>query len=216
MKQILALVLAVVLCMTALTGCSRDMKDKNQTQNQTTTPPTSQETTPPVSDTTPTTPEPEKENPNNPMDNITEDMKDAALKAETTLEDIIMNLGEEMGITMPTKLDETTLKDTFGIEPEWVEEYYGEYAAANTSADHLLAFKVKESHIEDVKKALEARREAIVQGFEESLVSELDKARNATIVEKGNYIFFVIAGDANADLDKEVNKAKDIIESYFE
>ncbi len=214
MKQILALLLAAVMAMSLLTGCRMNNKDNNQ---PTTPPATQTPSTPPAAENpTPTPNEPEKENPAAPTDNMMDDMKDAVLKAETTLEDIIMNLGEDLGITMPTKLDETTLKDTFGIDPEWVEEYYGEYAAANTSADHLLAFKVKKGHMEEVRKALETRREAIIQGFEESLVAELDKARNATIVEKGDYLFFVIAGDAGADLDKEVNKAQEIIESYFE
>ncbi len=215
MKQILALLLAAVMTMSVLTGCSMNDTDKNQT----TTPPANEQTTPPVTEETKPSETPngtDKENPESVPDNMLDDMKEGVLKAETTLEDIIMKLGETMGITMPTKLDETTLKDTFGIDPSWVEEYYGEYAAANTSADHLLAFKVKDGHMEDVRKALEARREAIIQGFEESLVAELDKARNATIVEKGNYLFFVIAGNASGDLDKEVNRAQELIESYFE
>lgn len=211
MKQFLAFLLAAVMCMSILTGCGR-----NKTNDmQETTPPVTEEPTPSV----PSTPEDpstdasdEKENP----ESIPDTMSGMMLKANTTLEDIIMKLGEDLGISMPTKVDDSTLKDVFGIDPEWIEEYYGEYSAANTSADHLLAFKVKEGHVEDVKKALEARREAIIQGFEESLLEQLEKARNATIVEKGNYVFFVIAGDVQNDADKEANKAQDIIDSFFE
>ena len=154
---------------------------------------------------------------NNPsMNNSSNSTENNTLKNDATLESIVMKLGEELGINMPKKLDEETLKNTFDIQPEWVEEYYGEYSAANTSADHLLAFKVKEGHIEDVRKALEQRRDSIIKGFENSLLKELEKARNATIVEKGNYLFFVIAGDSGENADKDVNRAKEIIESYFE
>ena len=213
MKQILALLLAIVMCVTMLTGCRRTNMDKN---NQT--------TTPPMTENTPsTTPEQTKPDDNttgddkkDPMDMMDDMMTGNKLKADATLEDIVMELGTKLGITMPTKLDETNLKDVFGIEPDWVDEYYGEYSAANTSADHLLAFKVKKDHIDDVKKALEERRTAITDGFEQSLLEELEKARNATIVEKGEYLFFVIAGDVQNGADKEVNKAKEIIDSYFE
>ncbi len=224
MKRILAILLSAVMCMTVLTGCRRNNMDNN---NQNTTPPTTDQNNSMVPDAM----EPDqntnqenssnsgndgsedKENPGAPSDAMSSGDK---LKADATLEDIVMELGAKLGITMPTKLDNSNLKDVFGIEPEWVEEYYGEYAAANTSADHLLAFKVKKGHIEDVKKALEERRTAITTGFEQSLLEELEKARNATIVEKGNYLFFVIAGDVQNAADKEVNRAKEIIDSYFE
>lgn len=228
MKQILAFLLAAVMCMSMLTACGRN----KVTNDNTTTPSTKEETIPDkvgnaveegVNDVV--------EGTENVIDDVTGNNKDNnnnnnnsnnngtngdRLRADATLEEIVMKLGEELGITMPTKLDEATLKDVFAINPEWVEEYYGEYSAANTSADHLLAFKVKEGHVDDVKKALEERRDAIVQGFEEGLMEQLEKARNATIVEKGNYLFFVIAGDVQNGADKEVNRAKEIIDSYFE
>lgn len=210
MKQILALLLAAVMCMSLMTGCRRN-NNSNNDQNATpdmeeSVPPA---TMPPESEEENKADNSEKENPDSPIGNMT-------LKAQTTLEDIVMKLGEELGISMPTRLDDASLKETFGIEPEWIEEYYGEFSAANTSADHLLAFKVREKHMEDVRNALESRRDAIVKGFEASLTEEMDKARNATIVEKGPYLFFVIAGDMGAEMDKEVNRAQEIIDSYFE
>ncbi len=214
MKQFLALLLATVMSMSLLTGCRRNDNNSSNNNDQNATPPTNEETVPPQ--TTPSEDEAENGKPETDNANPDSSIGGMTLKAESTLEDIVMKLGEEMGISMPTKLDDASLKETFGIEPEWIEEYYGEFSAANTSADHLLAFKAKEDHIEDVKKALEARRDAIAKGFEASLTEEMDKARNATIVEKGPYLFFVIAGDANADMDKEVNRAQEIIDSYFE
>lgn len=229
MKQILAFLLAAVMCMSMLTACGRN----KVTNDNTTTPSTNGENLPNqvgnaveegVNDVVEGTENviddmtgnKNNNNNNNSSNNGTNGTNGDRLRAGATLEEIVMKLGEELGITMPTKLDKATLNDVFAINPEWVEEYYGEYSAANTSADHLLAFKVKEGHVEDVKKALEERRNAIVQGFEEGLLEQLEKARNATIVEKGNYLFFVIAGDVQNGADKEVNRAKEIIDSYFE
>lgn len=45
---------------------------------------------------------------------------------------------------------------------------------------------------------------------------QLDKARNATIVQRGNYVFFVIAGDMLAEADQETNRAQELIDSFFE
>lgn len=213
MKQILALLLAVVMCMTMLTGCRRNNMDNN---NQTTPPAENNNSVMPDQTKPEENMKPDNSDKENPGEVMGDMMTGDKLKADATLEDIVMELGTKLGITMPTKLDDANLKDVFGIQPEWVDEYYGEYSAANTSADHLLAFKVKKDHVDDVKKALEERRTAIITGFEQSLLEELEKARNATIVEKGDYLFFVIAGDANNAADKEVNRAKEIIDSYFE
>lgn len=228
MKQILALLLAAVMSLTLFTACGKKQMDNNQNS----TPPANQNPSNSImdevenmtdemmgsgSDTNSENSNSNEQN-NSSMNNGSDNnsMEKNKLKSDATLESIVMKLGEELGINMPKKLDEETLKNVFAIQPEWVEEYYGEYSAANTSADHLLAFKVKEGHIEDVKKALEQRRESIIKGFENSLLKELEKARNSTIVEKGNYLFFVIAGDSAEQSDKDVNRAKEIIESYFE
>ena len=214
MKQILALLLAAVMCMSLLTGCRRN--NTSNKNNTTTTPNTENSVTDRVEDTV----EEGVDDLKNGVENVTDDVANAVtghnLRADATLEEIVMKLGEELGINMPQKMDEAHLRDVLGIQPEWVEEYYGEYSAANTSADHLMAFKVKSGHVNEVKEALDKRREAIANSFEESLLQEQEKARNATIVEKGDYLFFIIAGDVTNESDKEVNRAREIIDSYFE
>lgn len=205
MKKLFALVLAMALSFTALTGCGRNNNDKNNN------------TTPPSATT------PDKENPNMPPENnpekkdetLGEKVEDVVLSAGATLEDIVVKLGEEMGIAMPQKLDDETLKDVFNIDPADIEEYYGEYSVVNTSSDHIIAVKVKEGRMDDVKKAFEERRDSVVKDFEQYLPDQLEKAKNASIIEKGPYLFFVIAGDAEKGIDKEVTRIKEIIEGYF-
>lgn len=139
-----------------------------------------------------------------------------AIVAGTKMEDIVMKLGEDLGISMPEKLDEKTLKDIMGINEDDVEEYYGEYSTVNTSSDHIIGVKVKEGKIDTVKKALEERKATVVKNFEQYLPDQLEKAKSGKIVERGNYLFLVIAGDTTKGMDKEIKRAEEIIDSYFQ
>ena len=132
------------------------------------------------------------------------------------LQDVIMQLGEELGITMPEKLDESSLKEVFGVDPADIEEYYGEYSAVNTSADHIIGLKVKDGKVDAVRQALEARKEEIVKNFEEYLPDQYEKAQAGQIIQKGNYLFLVIAGDSEKGYDSEMDRAQKIVNGYFE
>lgn len=203
MKNLLALLLAAALCASALTACGR----KKDNSNMTPAPPATEDKKPdddaekPGKDT-------------NPMPDMNSD-SNVVLKEGTKLEDIILKLGEELGIAMPRKLDDDTLKNVFGINPEDLEEYYGEYSVVDTSADHLFVFKVKDGKKDAVIKALEDRKAAVVKNFEQNLPDQLEKAQNAQIIEKGPYVFFIIAGDSEKGIDKEMERAQEIIDRYF-
>lgn len=138
------------------------------------------------------------------------------MAAGSRLQDVIMQLGEELGITMPEKLDESSLKEVFGVDPADIEEYYGEYSAVNTSADHIIGLKVKDGKVDAVRQALEARKEEIVKNFEEYLPDQYEKAQAGQIIQKGNYLFLVIAGDSEKGYDSEMGRAQKIVNGYFE
>ncbi|WP_296628372.1 DUF4358 domain-containing protein [uncultured Negativibacillus sp.] len=138
------------------------------------------------------------------------------MAAGSRLQDVIMQLGEELGITMPEKLDESSLKEVFGVDPADIEEYYGEYSAVNTSADHIIGLKVKDGKVDAVRQALEARKEEIVKNFEEYLPDQYEKAQAGQIIQKGNYLFLVIAGDSEKGYDSEMDRAQKIVNGYFE
>ncbi len=137
------------------------------------------------------------------------------MAAGSRIQDVVMDIGEALGITMPNKLDETSLKDVFGLDPADIEEYYGEYSAVNTSADHIIGVKVKDGKVDKVRKALESRKEEVLKNFEEYLPDQYDKAQAGKIIEKGNYLFLVIAGDSNRGYDNEINRAEEIVGGYF-
>lgn len=138
------------------------------------------------------------------------------MAAGSRLQDVIMQLGEELGITMPEKMDESSLKEVFGVDPADIEEYYGEYSAVNTSADHIIGLKVKDGKVDAVRQALEARKEEIVKNFEEYLPDQYEKAQAGQIIQKGNYLFLVIAGDSEKGYDSEMDRAQKIVNGYFE
>lgn len=138
------------------------------------------------------------------------------MAAGSRIQDVIMELEENLGITMPEKLDQQSLQEVFGLNPDDIEEYYGEYSAVNTSADHIIGVKVKDGKVDEVKSALESHKQEIVDNFEEYLPDQYDKAQAGKIIQKGNYLFLVIAGDSEKGYDSEINRAQHIIDGYFE
>lgn len=138
------------------------------------------------------------------------------MAAGSRIQDVIMELEENLGITMPEKLDQQSLQEVFGLNPDDIEEYYGEYSAVNTSADHIIGVKVKDGKVDEVKSALERHKQEIVDNFEEYLPDQYDKAQAGKIIQKGNYLFLVIAGDSEKGYDSEMNRAQHIIDGYFE
>ena len=138
------------------------------------------------------------------------------MAAGSRIQDVIMELEENLGITMPEKLDQQSLQEVFGLNPDDIEEYYGEYSAVNTSADHIIGVKVKDGKVDEVKSALESHKQEIVDNFEEYLPDQYDKAQAGKIIQKGNYLFLVIAGDSEKGYDSERNRAQHIIDGYFE
>lgn len=138
------------------------------------------------------------------------------MAAGSRIQDVVMELGETLGITMPQKIDQASLQEVFGLNPSDIEEYYGEYSSVNTSADHIIGVKVKEGRVDAVRSALEKRKETVVENFKEYLPDQYDKAQAGKIIEKGNYLFLVIAGDSTKGYDSEMQRAEQIIDGYFQ
>ena len=54
------------------------------------------------------------------------------------------------------------------------------------------------------------------ENFKEYLPDQYDKAQAGKIIEKGNYLFLVIAGDSTKGYDREMQRAEQIIDGYFQ
>lgn len=212
MKKITGLALVAVLTMSLLAGCAEDgMIGQVERDGRNVIEEGAQDA----------------KNAANDAKNAVEDAADATgdmmenaqgmmMAAGSRIQDVIMELEENLGITMPEKLDQQSLQEVFGLNPDDIEEYYGEYSAVNTSADHIIGVKVKDGKVDEVKSALESHKQEIVDNFEEYLPDQYDKAQAGKIIQKGNYLFLVIAGDSEKGYDSEMNRAQHIIDGYFE
>ena len=212
MKKITGLALVAVLTMSLLAGCAEDgMIGQAERDGRNVIEEGAQDA----------------KNAANDAKNAVEDAADATgdmmenaqgmmMAAGSRIQDVIMELEENLGITMPEKLDQQSLQEVFGLNPDDIEEYYGEYSAVNTSADHIIGVKVKDGKVDEVKSALESHKQEIVDNFEEYLPDQYDKAQAGKIIQKGNYLFLVIAGDSEKGYDSEMNRAQHIIYGYFE
>ena len=212
MKKITGLALVAVLTMSLLAGCAEDgMIGQAERDGRNVIEEGAQDA----------------KNAANDAKNAVEDAADATgdmmenaqgmmMAAGSRIQDVIMELEENLGITMPEKLDQQSLQEVFGLNPDDIEEYYGEYSAVNTSADHIIGVKVKDGKVDEVKSALESHKQEIVDNFEEYLPDQYDKAQAGKIIQKGNYLFLVIAGDSEKGYDSEINRAQHIIDGYFE
>ena len=205
MKRITGLALAAIMSLSLLTGCAengmiKDGKGKieqgaQDAQNK------MQDAAKGAADT---------------ADQMMDDAQGMMMAAGSRIQDIVMELEENLGITMPEKMDEQSLQEVFGLNPDDIEEYYGEYSAVDTSADHIIGVKVKDGKVDEVKSALEQRKQEIVDNFQEFLPDQYDKANAGKIIQKGNYLFLVIAGDSEKGYDNEMTRAQKIIDGYFE
>lgn len=213
-KPLLSMLLAAMLAVTSLTACGEKGKVGSRAAEPRNTPAPMQRQRDDEQDR-------RKENP----DSIPEDAMDKAgqmleneegmiMAGGLSLRDIVTKLGEDIGIVMPQKLEDKDLEELLGVNRDDVEEYYGEYSSVGTSADHIIGVKAKKGKVDAVKSALESRKEQIVKKFEEYLPEEQEKARCGKVIQKGNYLFLVIAGDKDCE-DKD-GKIEKIIDDSFQ
>ena len=142
-----------------------------------------------------------------------------ALKEGVTLKQVIDQVYENYPVAMAAEMDESVVTDLLGLSTDDVEDYAGYIAMVMVSSDNLIGIKAKEGKVETVQKALEARKEMVVQSFEQYLPTELDKAKAGKVVTLGDYVFLIIV--SNADMDEEdvtagITKAEELIRGNFD
>ncbi len=136
------------------------------------------------------------------------------LKDGATLQDIVEQINTDIGIVMPAELDDEIAGDLMYLNlEEDVEEYYGMFSMSMTSADNVIAVKAKEGRADAVEEALNSRLENIQQMCSQYVDTE--KANAGRVITRGDYVFLLIVGDATKDAQDEVQRAVDIVDSYF-
>lgn len=133
----------------------------------------------------------------------------------TTLETIVNKITEDIGMQMPAPLDDVLLNDMFYITSDMIEEYYGSLAMTMTSADNVVAVKAAPGKIAEVVAGLEKRKEDVIASFSQYLPDQHEKAQAGKVITKGDYAFLIIIGDYEKGFDKEMEKAEEIINGFF-
>lgn len=139
-----------------------------------------------------------------------------ALKEGVTLKDVIDQVNDSYQVAMSAEVDEAIVTDLLGLSADDVEEYAGYITMVMVSADNLIGIKAKEGKVETVQKALEARKDMVVQSFEQYLPSELEKSKAGKVVTLGDYVFLLIVGNMDKDPASEIAGAEELIRSNFD
>ena len=137
---------------------------------------------------------------------------------DVPLEDIVSDLSVTLGehyVQMPVALSEEALSNILGVNPEIVEEYAGDFSMTMTSADCFVAIKAEEGYGNEVRAALEKRRAEVEKMFQQYLPGPLSVAKAGKVLQKGDYVFLIMLGDAKNGPEKDVASAEEIIQSYF-
>ena len=122
----------------------------------------------------------------------------------------------KVGIAMPAEIDDALMKDVFYIDPEKdVDEYYGQFAMVNVSADNLLAVKAKPEQKDAVIEAMGKRLKDVQASFSNYLPDQSEKAQKGRVVDRGNYVFLVILGESPETFDDDLDRAVKIIDEAF-
>lgn len=141
------------------------------------------------------------------------DKNDGVSINEVPLEDVHSKVKEAYGEnyipSMP--LDETMLKETYGIDPEWYEEMIAEGPMISAQIDTFIAVKAKDEKAADVQNALNAYHEVLKQDTFQ-YPSNLVKIQAAKVVAYGDYVFFLMLGMIPMEVEEQGEDA--ILKAY--
>ena len=128
-------------------------------------------------------------------------------------------------ISMSSPIEEQQLSEMYYINPEDVEEFYGEMSMANVSGDTFIAVKAKPGRAQAVAEALEKRKQDIIDQFATYPVNFMDiKSQAARVITEGDYVFLVLLGEIEVEdgveatlemAEKEIERAAETIKSVF-
>ena len=120
----------------------------------------------------------------------------AAPKADPA--EVVANIAKEFietnGENLPAlmELDAEMLKDVYGVDPEWVTAFDCRFPMMNVHATEIFVAHVKDGHMEDVKKAIEARKESLDMTWSMYLPAQYELVQKSETLTSGNYILFAV------------------------
>lgn len=85
------------------------------------------------------------------------------------------------------------LDSTYGVKPEWYDDFFGQMPMINVNVDTFIAVKAKADKVSDVEKALNDYAEyKKTDAF--NYPKDIEKANACRVYTKGNYVFFIMLG----------------------
>ena len=114
----------------------------------------------------------------------------------------------DSGIKFPEMIEVN--QKNFEIKYEIGDDVYSDFSVYWTTgadADEVCIIKAKENKAEDVKKAVEGRKQAQMDVFESYAPEQYDKLKNSEVKTEGDYVYWVCTEDDS--------KAEDTLLSYF-
>lgn len=131
------------------------------------------------------------------------------MKDGKTMEDFIAAMDEAFSEVNASAIDDAMLTDLYTVKAEDVEAYKGNMSMINVLAYDVLVVKAKEGKVENVKAALEKRKENRISEFEFYPVNGNDEnTKNALVLTSGDYGILVICDD--------YEKAQAVIDAHFD
>lgn len=123
--------------------------------------------------------------------------------ADVPTADVLADIKEALGEDMPMmgEVDAATLETLYGIKASDVAEFSGMMAMINVRADEIVVFKAKDGKTDDIKAAIEKRKADLDALWSQYLPDVYEQVKNAQIVEKGDYVLFVVLPDAQKAVD---------------
>lgn len=137
------------------------------------------------------------------------------MKDGQTVQTVVDQIAAEIGVAMPSDVDENFLKDICYISPEDTVEYAGKIAIVNTSSDNVIAVRAAQGKVDAVKDGLQKRLEDVRKSFEMYLPEQYEKAQKGQVIVKGDYAFLLILGESGESADADMEKAVGIINNAF-
>lgn len=93
--------------------------------------------------------------------------------------------------------DNELFKNMYGISADYFDLFVWKVPLMNTTATEILIGKVKEGKMEEVKQAIEKRRNDLDDQWSRYLPAQYDLVKQAQVVENGNYILFAVSEHVN-------------------
>lgn len=121
-----------------------------------------------------------------------------------SLQNVVDQIAEKVGMQVPANLDETALKELFYISKNDVEEYAGKIAMQDGDTEQIVAVKPNPKKKRAVVNSLGKR----LSDIQASLSKGKENTGNCQVVEKGEYVVLLVLNDseegANADMEDAI------------